>query len=279
MGARPWPDEGGNQRGSSPPSARDAYNAWAPGYDEYTARNDHEAWLGGALLPELDERGLRVGCVLDVGCGTGRAFAPLISRGWKVFGCDVSEGMLARAEEKYPGVPLRRADATDLPAWDLDFDLILLLGDVVNYLAGDGDLERCFDGVARNLAPDGLCLFDTNTIGQMREIFGTPQSQWMSIGSWKWRSTGTAVVAGGTFEAELSGAGVEPRIHRQRHWTRKQVREAEAEAGLECLALLGQSEDGSGILLSDDPDEERDVKLIHIVRRARQRSSRGGGRR
>lgn len=81
MGARPRPDAGRDQRGSPPPSTRDAYDAWAPGYDEYTARGDYEAWLGRALLPELERRGLRTGCALDVGCGTGRAFAPLISRG------------------------------------------------------------------------------------------------------------------------------------------------------------------------------------------------------
>jgi SAM-dependent methyltransferase len=208
--------------------------------------------------------------VLDVGCGTGRAFAPLISRGWNVFGCDVSEGMLAIAKEKYPDVPLLRADATDLPAWGFEFDFILLLGDVVNYLTEDGDLERCFEGVARNLAPGGLCLFDTNTIGQMRKVFGGTQSRWMSIGGWKWRGTGTAIVVGGTFEAELSGTAVEPRIHRQRHWTPKQVRDAETEAGLECLALLGQREEGMRILMSEDLDEERDPKAIHIVRRVRQ---------
>lgn len=269
MGARPTPDAGREQRGSPPPSASDAYDAWAPGYDEYTARNDHEAWLGRALLPELERRGLRTGCVLDVGCGTGRAFATLISRGWSVFGCDVSEGMLAVAEGKYPDVPLLCADATDLPSWGFDFDLILLLGDVVNYLADDGDLERCFEGVARNLDPDGLFLFDTNTILQMREVFGKPQSQWMSYGGWKWRGTGAAIIAGGTFEAELSRAGTESRIHRQRHWTPKQVRDAESAAGLECLALLGQREEGERILMSEEPDEERDLKAIHIVRRTR----------
>lgn len=255
---------------AGPPSARDAYDAWAPAYDEYTDRNDYEVWLGGTLLPELERHGLRIGRALDVGCGTGRAFGPLISRGWDVFGCDVSEGMLAIAAEKYPAVPLLRADATDLPAWGFDFDFILVLGDVVNYLAEDGDLERCFEGVARNLAPDGLCLFDTNTISVMREVFGGRQSQWMSIGDWMWRGTGAAVVAGGTFDAELSRPGVEPQIHRQRHWTPKQVRDAEATAGLECLALLGQREEGRSVFVSEDLDEERDSKALHIVRRVRQ---------
>lgn len=263
------PDAGTDQRGRPSPLARDAYDVWAPGYDEYTARNDHEAWLGGILLPELERRGLRVGCVLDVGCGTGRAFAPLISRGWKVFGCDVSEGMLAVAAEKYPDAPLLCADATELPSWGFYFDLILLLGDVINYLDEDGDLERCFAGVARNLAPEGLCLFDTNTIRLMRELFEEPQSQWMSIGDWRWRGTGAEIVAGGTFEAELSRPGVEPRIHRQRHWTVEQVQAAESEAGLESLALLGQREEGARILISEELDEERDPKAIHIVRRAR----------
>jgi len=82
-------------------SAGEAYDRYAAVYDEANAQNDYETWVGKAILPELEQRGLRKGWALDVGCGTGRAFDPLLSRGWKVVGCDLSAGMLAEAERKY----------------------------------------------------------------------------------------------------------------------------------------------------------------------------------
>ena len=63
-----------------------AYEAFAPIYNEFNHLNDYEMWLGRALLPELEKHGLGHGKALDVGCGTGRAFAPLLRRGWQVQG-------------------------------------------------------------------------------------------------------------------------------------------------------------------------------------------------
>ncbi len=263
-----------NQDREQPGSARAAYDAFAPIFDEYTAQNDHEAWLGRQLLSELGAYGLKVGRALDVGCGTGKAFAPLLARGWEVCGCDISDGMLARAGTKHPEVPLLCADATDLPTYGFDFDLVLALGDVVNYLVEDGDLERCFAGVGRNLAPEGLFLFDTNTIVLMRKIFENPESEWMSRAGWKWRGIGGAVVPGATFEAELSGQGVRTHIHRQRHWTPEQVQNALSASGLECLAAMGEREEEGRILLSGALEEDRHEKAIYIAGRPRQRPSR-----
>lgn len=248
-------------------SARDAYDAFARIYDEFNAQNDHELWVGKTLLPELEKHGLRVGRVLDVGCGTGKAFPPLLDRGWEIYGCDISPAMLRQARREHPDVRqgLYSADARDLPEYRKGpFDLILLLNDVVNYLTEDGDLERCFGGVERNLAPGGLVCFDVNTLGLMRSNFEGPLSESMSRGKWEWRGQGQKVAAGGTFEAELSGPGVESHVHRQRHWTDEEIRGALEVVGLTCFARLGQREKGDRIILSEDPDEERDAKVIYI---------------
>jgi SAM-dependent methyltransferase len=122
-------------------SAADANDRFAPVYDDCNAQNDYEMWLGEVLLPELEKHGLKQGWALDAGCGTGRAFDPLLRRGWRVVGCDVSSGMLGEAARKFgPRVPLLHLDARELPpiaplvglANDEAFTLILLLNDVVN---------------------------------------------------------------------------------------------------------------------------------------------------
>ena len=238
-------------------------------------------WLGGLLLPLLAEDGLRkTGNVLDVGCGTGRAFDPLLRRGWSVWGVDASAEMLDRARGNLPEpwgyvgtADLRQCDARELPDFErpsklggphrVRFDLVLALNDVVNYLTEDGDLERCFNGMQRNLADGGLICFDTNTLGLMRNNFA---GEGMDRGEWTWRGEEETVEAGGTYEAVVSGPRVSASIHRQRHWTETEVRGALAASGLACLARLGHHEDEDWrISLMDEPDEERDLKVIYIA--------------
>ena len=227
-------------------------------------------WLGEVLLPELEKRGLQKGWALDVGCGTGRAFDPLLDRGWKVVGCDASAGMLRQAAVKFgERVQLHQADARDLalmaPA-DADggFQLILLLNEVVNYLTEDGDLERAFAGVRRNLASDGLVVFDTNTLLWFRESFASGRSEEMSARGWDWHGLAKTVEHGATYEARLSGQGVESHVHRQRHWTPDQVEVALETSGLKPVAALGQREENREVILDSPPDEDRDSKIIYI---------------
>jgi len=273
----------GTRDSSRPPSGRKlsasdprrAYDRFAPVYDRCNARNDYEMWLGETLLPELGAHGLRHGWALDVGCGTGRAFGPLLERGWQIVGCDLSAGMLAEATRKFdPQVRLLELDARSLPpicpAPGLPagnaFHLILLLNDVLNYMTEDGELEQVFAGVERNLHPArGLAVFDLNTLNLFRQDFTAGVLDRGEADDWQWHGLTAHAEPGGIFEARLSGREVEAHVHRQRHWPPDQVRAALESAGLRCLAALGQREEDGRVLLSPSPDEERDHKVIYIA--------------
>jgi len=254
-------------------SAQAAYDRFAAAYDVTNAQNNYELWLGKVLLPELEGRGLQKGWALDVGCGTGQAFDPLLERGWKIVGCDVSAEMVAEARRKYPSIALHHLDGRALPPLGPQpdspkhaFQLVLLLNDVINYMTEESDLTRAFAGVAENLDPaNGLLVFDINTISLLRNSFQAGASEAMSERGVEWQGLSNTIEAEGTFEARLSGHGIEPHIHRQRHWTPRQVTDALAVSGLSCLALLGQREEGTEIALSEEPDEERDSKIIVIA--------------
>jgi SAM-dependent methyltransferase len=246
--------------------ARVAFQAFAPIYDEFCGANDYEMWVG-ALLLELEKRGLVHGRTLDVGCGTGRAFQPLLSRGWRIVGCDLSPAMLAEARRKFDDtIPLYEADIRELPILGR-FELVLALNDVVNYLIDDGDLDRAFVGIRANLAPRGLALFDTNTLATLRSSSdGKATSQ--DRGEWLWEGLTKDAVPGGIFDSRISGPGVETHIHRERHHTAREISEGLEAAGLELLASLGQQEIDGAVRLTEQPDEERDHKIIHICRAA-----------
>jgi SAM-dependent methyltransferase len=268
----PVPD---NQRGVDlDESAKEAYDQFAHVYDRATAQNDYELWLGATLLPELEKCGLRQGRALDVGCGTGRSFVPLLTRDWQVVGCDVSPEMISEAARKFQTLDVFEADARDLPLVDRylglptepKFDLILLLNDVVNYMIEDGDLERVFAGVKLNLGPEGLAIFDANTLALYGDAYRSQEmEERMGKGDLEWQGLTDEVQPGIVFEARLSGRGVRPHIHRQRHWTSEQINDALGASGLRVLAAFGQQEEGGQIRLVDPPDETRDPKIIYIA--------------
>src|SRR5258706_1095725 len=91
----------------SPPRKREGWQGWdqyAPFYDWENART-----LGRRDVPfwrrvALDARG----CLLELGCGTGRISVPLARAGVEVIGIDRSQLMLARAARRRDRVRLGR---------------------------------------------------------------------------------------------------------------------------------------------------------------------------
>jgi SAM-dependent methyltransferase len=243
--------------------AKRAYDSFAGVYDDFNANNDYEMWFG-TLLPRLEKLGLRRGALLDVACGTGRAFAPMLRRGWTITAVDISAAMVVKAQEKQPrGVTFDVCDMRELPVYG-SFELAWALNDAVNYVLGDDDLAKALAAIGANLADHGLVVFDCNTRRLFREFFGADPDGRRDA-RWKWRGLGGD---GTFFEAEVSGHDVETHVHRERHRPVGEVQAAMGEAGLVPLAALGQRETGDGLILADDWDEDRDHKIIHVARRA-----------
>lgn len=239
-----------------------AYEAFAAVYNEFNHSNDYEMWLGRSLLPELRKHGLREGgSALDVGCGTGRAFRPLLQRGWQVQGCDLSPAMLeVAAREGGDSVPLQVADMRELPHLG-DFDLVLSLNDSVNYLLGDDDLVTALAAMKANLAEDGLLIFDVNSSSTYATTYAETREVEHNGSRWTWNGRGE--VAPSVFEAEISGDRIEPVCSVERFRPEAEVLEAMRTAGLKPLATYGMSE-ADGEVVLDTPDEDRDYKLIFI---------------
>jgi SAM-dependent methyltransferase len=243
-----------------PQDAGATYEATAPVYDRLTAHHDYELWIGN-LLPELRSHGLpERGRMLDVACGTGKSFLPMLERGWEVSGVDVSAAMLDVARRKAPAVELAVADMRELGTLG-SFDLVWCLDDALNYLLEERELQAAFEGFRRNLADGGLVLFDLNAVPAYRwfwaeesVIDGDPPLTWRGL-------AGEGFAAGGIAEAALT-IGEETVVHRQRHHPHEVAAHALAAAGLELLGVHGIETDA---VLRQPLDEAEHTKAIYIA--------------
>ncbi len=250
--------------------AEQAYEAIAPVYDDFTAHHDYELWLGN-LLPELRRHGLSGRRLLDVGCGTGKSFLPMLERGWNVTACDISASMLELAQAKAgDAVRLTVADMRELPVFG-EFDLVWALDDAVNYLLSAEEMESALSGMRANLAPGGLLMFDLNTLQAYRSFFAEVQQVERGGRRLVWSGQGATDTPPGSisearFEVESASDGkleVETHLHRQRHFPEAEVLELLGAAGLECLDAFGH---GFDAVLKQPVEELVHTKVVYIAR-------------
>jgi SAM-dependent methyltransferase len=245
--------------------AQRTYEAMAPVYDAFTGHYESEAWIAD-LVKVLERHGLTGKRLLDVGCGTGTSFLPMLAQGWEVTGCDISPAMLGRAREKAGEAPqLAVADMLDLPEFG-EFDLVWALDDAINYLLSPAELRQALTGMRANLAPTGLLLFDLNELQAYRTFFAETSVVEREGRRLVWRGLASADVPPGSIcEAQMEVAPGEVLTHRQRHFPEAEVRAALAGADLECLAVYGHGLDG----IPTQPLAPTHTKAIYVARPAR----------
>jgi SAM-dependent methyltransferase len=255
--------------------ADEAYDAMAPFYDRFTAHHDYELWVGG-LLRLAHGHGLTGRRALDAGCGTGKSFMPLLARGFEVTACDQSPAMLELAAEKAGArVALWCADLRALDPLG-EFDLITCLDDVANYLTEPDELTSALLGLARNLRPGGVLVFDANTLATYRSFFRETFAVEAPGLVMLWRGhADDGFAPGGLARASLDvfsecegGWTRSTSDHEQRHHSVETVQACIADAGLRCLAVYGQD---PAVNFDTSLDELAHSKAIYVVTRGGQR--------
>jgi SAM-dependent methyltransferase len=250
--------------------AQVSFDAFAPHYDHFTAHHDYDDWIG-TLEALMLRHGWRPGAVLDVACGTGKSSAPWLARGLAVTGCDVSDGMLREARGRVgPGVELLRHDMRALPELG-SFALVACLDDAVNYLADADELVAALCGMAANLAPDGLLLFDTNTLATYRSFYAAPTVVgddervliWHGCESAEFAAGERALATLDAFTRTPAGDWTRERSeHHQRHFPPETVSACLSDAGLRLAAAHGLHLDGR---LDEQLDEAVHTKAIWLA--------------
>jgi SAM-dependent methyltransferase len=92
--------------------------------------------------------------ILDAGCGPGRVGAALQARGHTVVGVDVDAALIEAARADHPGPRWLVADLASLELDEAPFDLAVLAGNVLVFVA-PGSEGTVLERVAAQVRPDG----------------------------------------------------------------------------------------------------------------------------
>jgi ubiquinone/menaquinone biosynthesis C-methylase UbiE len=256
-----------------------SYAAFAPFYDRFTAHHEYDAWTAH-LEAAAVEHGLTGKRHLDVACGTGKSFLPFLERGYLVTACDISAEMLVEARAKAPEATIEQWDMRELPVLG-SFDLVTCLDDSLNYLLEPGEFEEALVGLARNLAPDGVCLFDLNTLSAYRTDFAEDEAVVVDDVVFLWRGeTDPELEPDSLAEARIeifepTGDDIYRRTvsrHPQRHHSPATVMAALESAGLRCAGAYAQALDGS---LGPGGEREPTHKTVYAAKHVDPERGRG----
>ena len=129
-------------------------------YDDFSGWYERERGQGyHAMIDRLQldvVRDLASGArVLEAGCGTGLLLEGVAAVADRVYGCDLSPGMIAKARDR--GHPVAVGSVTALPFADASFDLVYSL----KVLAHVPDLGAALAEMARVVCPGGHVVFDS----------------------------------------------------------------------------------------------------------------------
>ncbi len=142
-------------------------------YDAFMQDVDYEAWCD--FYAECFRRfsTMPVENLADMGCGTGNITLPLAARGYKMTALDLSEEMLAMAEQKAQaaGADVRFL-CSDMRSFNLGFraDAVISSFDCINYLLKATDVEAAFYRAHENVEKGGLFIFDVGTPHKYKNV-------------------------------------------------------------------------------------------------------------
>lgn len=251
-----------------PQDAPTAYEVLAPAYELLSHASAYERWLS-SLLGATAEHGFGRGRVLDVACGTGRSFAPLLRRGFDVVACDVSPAMVELARAAYgDAAAIHIADMRSLPSFG-QFALVTCLNDAINHLTHRSEVASAFEGMRRNLTSGGLLAFDVNTLAGYAARAdaivedGERLLAWRASRAAETKPGGTAAVLVDVFTRRADGAWDRMTSYQlHRHYALDDIERLLAAAGMDVVAVHGQRRGGQ---LDPSIDEERHPKALFLA--------------
>lgn len=285
----------------------ESYRSFASVYDTFMDGTDYNQWADniqdmitryGISKPVQKRTGksesrdvllaAEKNLVVDLGCGTGKLTEILADRGYDVMGIDLSEEMLNMALERRDRLGHRTMYlCQDMREFELygNAGTFISVGDSVNYLLSEEDVEKLFKRVQLFLFPQGIFVFDFKTLHLYRDIIGDRTiAEDREDCSFIWNNWFDADTGINEYDLSLFirdsgkensekdeiGDSVLPEpesgtlfrkyeeIHRQKGYTLEKMRELSERAGLEWICEMDSETQG--------PATEDSERILCVVR-------------
>lgn len=234
------------------------HDALAPVYDLVYQEDFGEFynWLTDTTVDVIRDLLPAGAAIIEFGAGTGRMALPLAEAGYRVTAVEPSEPMLAQLRQSDTSADIECIQSTLQDySGDARHDLALCVFTVVIYLLTAEDLHAAMHSVRRSLKPGGLLLIDVPS----RELFHNRRVRKRRLQ----RTVAMKSLGGDLFAytekvvlGEALGGGSYVDRFTVRCWSREQVLQAAAEAGLQLQQELSPQLGDSGsdyLLLSCVP--------------------------
>ncbi len=244
------------------------YGKFAWFYDRLTDNVEYDK-IAAAVDRYVERFGGRKNILLDIACGTGSLCERFAKMGYDVIGIDSSEQMLnAALDKKYDsGLPIQYLcqDMTKLDMYGT-VDVTVCTLDSINHLTDIEAVMKVFERVSLFAYPDGLFIFDVNTVYKHREV--------LSNNAFVYDLDGLFCVWQNEYNAEDSsvdiyldffernGQGGYDRYQEsfaEKAYSRELIRQCLNKAGFEVLGEY----DG----YTDAPPAEDSERIVYVVRK------------
>ena len=146
-----------------------SYDLFAEYYDELMCEVDYPArarYIDGIIRQYKPDANLLV----DLACGTGSMTVQFADLGYDVIGVDLSENMLSKAREKSDGSILYLCQSMQELDMYGTIDAFVCTLDSLNHIEDREELILALSRVSLFLEPDGVFVFDMNTLYKHEKI-------------------------------------------------------------------------------------------------------------
>lgn len=151
------------------------YGKFAWFYDRLTDNVEYDR-IVSAVDRYVERFGGRKNILLDLACGTGTLSEKFAADGYDVIGVDGSEEMLnAALDKKYDSGANVQYLCQDMTKLDMygTIDVTVCSLDSINHLENIDAVKKTFERVSLFAFPDGLFIFDVNTLYKHREVLSS----------------------------------------------------------------------------------------------------------
>ncbi len=245
----------------------DPFTAIADYYDALMSFVNYPAWVSYIeSILKLNE--IRQREILDLACGTGVCLEIWRQKGYKIWGLDRSRAMLDVCRRRFDrlGIDDVRLINADMRYRVLKgaFPILTCLYDSLNYNLNIEDLFSCAKNAHACLKPDGIFIFDMNTIHCLRDEWGSNRYERddNNIHS-VWRNS---------FDAETNVSSLRITLRIRHNGRNLVLREHHEERGY-SLREIGECLQAAGFRinlyrhLTFNPAQENDIRIMGVARK------------